>query len=68
LIHQTLNEKRSVFTAGTFLFCSNPGSKAKPATPWSGLGWRAQGDDLRTFLGNFVAALPHLAFPTELTH
>jgi hypothetical protein len=25
--------------------------------------WCAQGDDFRTFLADFVAALPHIAFP-----
>jgi len=28
--------------------------------------WRAQGDDFRTFLGDFVAALPKIVFPAEL--
>jgi hypothetical protein len=29
--------------------------------------WRAQGDDLRTFLGDFVAALPQIEFPAGLS-
>ena len=29
-------------------------------------GWLAQGDDLRTFLGDFVAALPQIEFPAGL--
>ena len=29
--------------------------------------WRAQGDDLRTFLAEFVAALPQMEFPAELS-
>jgi hypothetical protein len=29
--------------------------------------WRAQGDDLRTFLVNFVAALPQIEFPAGLS-
>lgn len=28
--------------------------------------WRAQGDDFRTFLGDFVAALPQIEFPPGL--
>jgi hypothetical protein len=28
--------------------------------------WRAQGDDFRTFLGDFVAALPRFEFPAGL--
>ena len=28
--------------------------------------WRAQGDDSRTFLGDFVAALPQIEFPPGL--
>jgi hypothetical protein len=31
-----------------------------------GKNWRAQGDDLRTFLGDFVAALPQIEFPAGL--
>jgi len=27
-----------------------------------GSKWRAQGDDFRTFLADFVAALPHIDF------
>ena len=30
------------------------------------LRWRAQGDDFRTFLGNFVAALPRIELPIGL--
>lgn len=30
------------------------------------LKWCAQGDDFRTFLGDFVAALPQIEFPAEL--
>lgn len=30
------------------------------------LRWRAQGDDFRTFLGEFVASLPQLQFPAGL--
>jgi hypothetical protein len=29
--------------------------------------WRAQGDDFRTFLSDFVASLPEVEFPPELT-
>jgi hypothetical protein len=29
--------------------------------------WRAQGDDFRTFLGDFVAALPQIDFPVGLS-
>ena len=29
--------------------------------------WRALGDDFRTFLGEFVAALPQIDFPAGLT-
>jgi hypothetical protein len=29
--------------------------------------WRAQGDDLRTFLCDFVACLPHVEFPAALS-
>jgi len=28
--------------------------------------WRAQGDDLRTILGDFVAAQPQIEFPAGL--
>jgi len=28
--------------------------------------WRAQGDDFRTFLGDFVAALPQIELPSGL--
>ena len=28
--------------------------------------WRAQGDDFRTFLGDFVSALPQIEFPANL--
>jgi hypothetical protein len=31
------------------------------------LKWRAQGDDLRTFLGDFVASLPQVEFPAGLS-
>ncbi len=30
------------------------------------LEWRAQGDDFRTFLGDFVAALPQIEFQAGL--
>ena len=30
-------------------------------------GWRAQGDDFRTFLGEFVARLPQIEFPVGLS-
>jgi hypothetical protein len=29
--------------------------------------WRAQGDDLRTFIDNFLTALPQIEFPAELS-
>ena len=29
--------------------------------------WRAQGDDFRTFLADFVAALPQVEFPSGLS-
>ena len=32
----------------------------------SGELWRAQGDDFRTFLCDFVAALPHIELPFGL--
>lgn len=39
-------------------------SRVLPMCPgWTVLEWRARGDDFRTFLGNFVAALPHLKWP-----
>jgi hypothetical protein len=31
-----------------------------------GQNWRAQGDDPKTFLSDFVAALPQIEFPPEL--
>ena len=36
---------------------NNPGPRQTPAT-WTDEEWRAQGDDFRTFLGDFVSALP----------
>ena len=36
-------------------------SLEKPRFYWG--KWRAQGDDLRTFLTDFVAALPQIDFP-----
>jgi hypothetical protein len=39
-----------------------PASRAMFERPETGNKWRAQGNDLRTFLGDFVAALPQIEF------
>jgi hypothetical protein len=33
---------------------------------WTKEEWRTQGDDFRTLLGDFVAALPQVEFPSGL--
>ena len=46
----------------------NPfGTKVLPMFPGSTeVGWCAQGDDFRTFLGDFVAVVPQIEFVTGL--
>jgi hypothetical protein len=46
----------------------NPfGTKVLPMFPgWTNAGWCAQGDDLRTFLGEFVSSLQRFGRSLEL--